>query len=366
MPTFTLPPSKATDDRPWLTQDLLEQHDPGAPHARGHRRYLCPLPACRDHQEPRKDRSVSVDQSSGAWKCHRCSAHGQLEDFRGDSRFQTGKQRARSELAAKLAIRPAVVAELRPTPSGQPIADAYAALSPLHGTPGATYLEGRGIRVDLAEAAGVRFTAAGQHGCFGGHAGVVFPVVDVSGGVVALSCRYLGDLTPNKRSVGTVSAGVFATCGALKADPVAICEAPIDALSLAGAGLPALALVGTGVSGRSAWLRKALALRTVYAATDADTAGDKAADELAASLNLGTQVERLRPPAPYKDWNEAFGNQRIPMSAAEKAYQDLYPVWAAKHDELRAARMAGSPDEPRLQQELDALLAENHRLRAAM
>lgn len=53
------------------------------------------------------------------------------------------------------------------------------------------------------------------------------------------------------------------------------------------------------------------------------------------------------------------------LLAAERAYGDLYPIWTAKHDELIAARAASNPDEPRLKQELDALLDQNHRLRAA-
>jgi len=69
-------------------------------------------------------------------------------------------------------------------------------------------------------------------------------------------------------------------------------EAPIDALSLAVCGVPAVALCGC--EGLPDWLRMRCAFQTVIAAFDADDPGDEA-----------TRVLRLRPVG-AKDWNAAL------------------------------------------------------------
>jgi hypothetical protein len=284
------------DTPPWLSLEELEQHDPQAPRRGTNQRFLCPLPACATHQDPRKHRNLSVELASGAWKCHRCGAHGQLVEFRPAPRWSSRRERARSTLASVLAL---------PTPprtvEPEQIGLTYAHCSPLPGTPGAAYLAGRGIPPALADAALVRYATGST-----GRAGVIFPVIDGAWALVALACRYLDAQEPKARSVGAVSSGVFVTLDAFEAEHVAVCEAPIDALSLALVGVPALALIGTGISGRAAWLPRLLAFKTVSAATDADAAGDRAAEELSAALHLGTRVLRLRPPAPCKDWNEVL------------------------------------------------------------
>jgi DNA primase len=84
------------------------------------------------------------------------------------------------------------------------------------------------------------------------------------------------------------------------APAIIITEAAIDALSLAMAGCPALAFIGT--SGPR-WLHIACGLRRVVLAFDADEAGDKAAAKIAALLQpYGATCERLRPDG-AKDWN---------------------------------------------------------------
>ena len=92
-----------------------------------------------------------------------------------------------------------------------------------------------------------------------------------------------------------------ATPVALDAEQVVICEAPIDALSLAACGVPAVALCGTS---RPDWLAAACAFLRVALAFDADGAGDKAAADLAPSLrSFGATVERWRPDG-VRDWKE--------------------------------------------------------------
>ena len=82
---------------------------------------------------------------------------------------------------------------------------------------------------------------------------------------------------------------------------IIVCEAPIDALSLASCGFPALALIGCNAP---AMLHRATAFRRVLLATDADGAGDHAAQAMAATLPAyGATCERLRPEG-AKDWNE--------------------------------------------------------------
>lgn len=179
-------------------------------------------------------------------------------------------------------------------------------LKRIAGTPAADYLVQRGIPEALARRAACAYAPA-----WGGLGpAVVFPLRDESGRAVAAAGRAITPQSPDKRhrTYGPKSGGAFLTPGALSADPVAITEAPIDAMSLALAGLPAVALCG--VSAMPAWLIRRLSAppagrpgfsRTVLMAFDADAAGDAAADRLASALSL-CRVRRLRPQG-AKDWN---------------------------------------------------------------
>jgi DNA primase len=124
----------------------------------------------------------------------------------------------------------------------------------------------------------------------------------MSGAVVAAHGRIIDPAQKNKLSAGPIGAGVYWTPGAYVADPLVITEAPIDALSLAAVGLPAIALCGKGVK---AWAPKAFAGKRVLLAFDADQPGDDAAEEWKAALRFGTYAKRLRPEGGEggKDWN---------------------------------------------------------------
>jgi len=196
----------------------------------------------------------------------------------------------------------------------------YGRVNKIIGTPAADYLKSRGIPVDLAQATNCGYAPAwGNIG-----QAVVFPIVNETGAAIAANGRAITETTPDKqkRTYGPKSTGAFITPGALKADPVAITEAPIDALSLALAGLPAIAICGT--SGLPQWLIDCLEMpteparsRTVYLAFDNDQAGETAAARIGAAMPLA-QTTRLRPKG--KDWNA-----------------DLMAASPAPNDELKAS-----------------------------
>ena len=187
-------------------------------------------------------------------------------------------------------------------PTGATAPADYESTAPLIGTRGADYLAGRGIPVEVASAAGVRFAANWKGG-----AAVVFPLCDRAGNVIAAQGRYIANRANGVNSItqGPKSSAIFSTAGALdwiKRDaPVIVTEAPIDALSIGAAGFPAFAFCGCDAP---RWLHLLGGLRRVLIATDADEAGDRAADKIAANLRtFGATVARLRPEG-AKDWNE--------------------------------------------------------------
>ncbi len=173
------------------------------------------------------------------------------------------------------------------------------------GTRGAVYLGKRGGGEAETEHAGVRFTSGWRSG-----ASVLFPLVNRQGEVVAVQGRAVrgnAKITygPKKEGVflapAVLGEGVVCSPFARDARVIVLTEAPIDALSLAGCGVPAVALCGT--SGPS-WLHLACGLRRVALAFDADDAGERAATEHIARLSpYGARCERLRPEG-AKDWND--------------------------------------------------------------
>jgi hypothetical protein len=158
---------------------------------------------------------------------------------------------------------------------------------------------------------------------------------------VAAQGRYLdGREDPRTRSVGPKTRGVFAAVGAWEAAPLILCEAPIDALSLAACGHPALALLGRELPD---WLAWACALRPVQVALDADDAGDLAAQsQMRTLVSRGATVARLRP-AGGKDWNEV-----LQASGVEALRSLLHSALAPSSD------VTTRPDRPRASQELVA------------
>jgi hypothetical protein len=289
----------------------LEAYDPHARSTPGssERRFLCPL--CGDGKpKDTAHRSLCANTQSGAWNCKRCKTTGKLCDFWTERPKQSRRARVRGSLRAAFDVPPVTV-KAAPEYSGAPATMAWRhhlrGLCPLLDTAGAAYLAGRGISCEVAHAAGARFSPS-----WFGRAAVVFPIRDRAGALVAAQGRHItgdGKLTAGPKRDGVFVAAVPLQSGRIlqpfdkDAPAITITEAPIDALSIACAGYPAIALCGTT---GPAWLHLACGFRRVLLAFDGDTAGDNAADELSGALaTFGARCERLRPEN-AKDWNAAL------------------------------------------------------------
>ena len=302
-------------NRPILTLAELEAYDP----YQGHRR-LCPL--CGD-DKPRDaaHRSLSFDAQSGLWKCFRCGQSGKLREFWPEKeQFSSIRRHSSRRLREAFNLDGAIetskngqkaVKTALNAPETADWQDKWGATLPLAGTIGESYLQKRGVPLQVAEAAEVRFAKS-----WFGHASVAFPIKNRTGEIVAAQGRAVqgtSKLTcgpkrggvffaPSPKSHTSHSDDVFKPLDATL-PAILLTEAPIDALSLAACGFPALALCGT--SGPD-WLRIACGLRHVLLAFDADEAGDQAALLLEHRLqSLGARCRRLIPPQ-GKDWNEAL------------------------------------------------------------
>ena len=232
-----------------------------------------------------------------------------------------------------------------PTPAQlDHLACALRGCAPIVQTPGEAYLRGR----ELETFDDALYAPNWYRGCVrdDGHVSrglgpaAVFLVRDAAGrssrrrgGARAVSASCTGRSALRMVTVGAVSGGVFATPGAFESDTVAIVEAPIDALSLAQCGLPAIATCGT--QNRPEWVRRALVAREVVIATDADRAGEQAAVELSKWLSSDSTLARLRLPAGAKDPNEALVRDpdqlRLEIAVALHGVRnDLQRAWRAE------------------------------------
>jgi hypothetical protein len=305
----------------------LEVFDPRAPAGSTKRRFCCPLPACAGKPLDAAHRSLELEPATGWWTCYRCEAHGRLREHWRSARVERlvriRRAFAPADRSASLP-RAAMATERSPFDWHA----AYECADTGSGSAGARYLLGRRVPLHVAAAAGVRFTRAWY-----GRPAALFPVRDRAGELVAVSGRCIDDRTPPTLTGGPKSGGVFATPAALAAEPLVITEAPIDALSLAAAGVPAVALCGKS---SPAWLPELCAFRSVVLALDGDQAGDAAATTLAGALHtLGARVERWRPTA-GKDWNELV--QRYGVAALQSALTVIAP-----HQEQTEAGPAAGP-----------------------
>ncbi len=309
-------------ERPVLSLADLEGFDPDAP-ARGHeRRFCCPLPGCADKRRDGRHRSLAVNVDTGQWHCHRCDASGLLREHwpHREPRFNARRASSRRAFALNEQPVPAVANLARPEPLpdrsvvGERWRLVFQRAPQVNTDPGAVYLRSRGIPLEVAQTCGARYLAAWPHwevepsGNWVLRATsrrVVFPVLDLAGQLTAIQGRVIAsaEYGPKVLTRGDLSAGVFQTSqDALAGSFVVIVEAPIDALSLAAAGMQSVALCGTTLP---SWLPPALAFRRIALAFDADSAGDSATAKAASELRaFGCEVERWRPSV--KDWNEVL------------------------------------------------------------
>ena len=307
-----------------LTRETLDAYDPEPSRSGGQNRYLCPY-CGNDKPRDRDHKSLRVDPTTGLFTCGRCDTSGQLKDNWNKS---NPRARSRAALNNRFGLTPSAVPI---TDTGKPLDHALLRdLRPLAGTHGEAYLQRRGIALTLAHTAGVRF------GLSYGQPAVWFPVKDLKGTLVAVQACHIADGA--KRTYGPKKLGVYATPGALAAHPTVLVEAPIDALSLAACGLPAIALLGCDLCD---WLPEHLRGRYVLIGSDNDEAGDAAVTKWVEALHsTGAKYERLRPSE--KDWNDliqgtpeelrtVIEEQFIPRPIEEGNAYDQYgyyhPAW---------------------------------------
>jgi hypothetical protein len=326
-------------NRPFLSLTEIDDYDPQGPPTRK----WCPL--CGDGKpKDAAHRSLSIERSTGLWKCFRCGQSGQAREFWQKSE---GKNSAHSPSQKRNQIRAAFASgaspnvlpnvlsnvssnvsldlptnsssslnpssnapapELDAAPAIPDWKESWEATQLLEGTPGASYLARRGISLPIAELAELRYSAHWS----GGKGAVVFPIRAQRGEIVAAQGRAVygnAKITKGPKKEGAFFAPVLMgsgrRCGPLDGavPAIVLVEAPIDALSIAMCGFPAMALCGT--SGPT-WLHIGCGLRAVALAYDADEAGERAAQETAARLKpYGSKCTRLRPEG-FKDWNEAL------------------------------------------------------------
>jgi hypothetical protein len=325
------------------TLSLAELREVDPQHRQDKAECDCCCPFCGKGKRPGPtNRTLGYNTETGAWICHRCHQKGILTDFQ-DHTPQTRPQRARRQLQ-RLAALPVPAAETPADVETEDWKQIVFGVQPLADTPGAAYLESRGIPLNVALRSRVRY-----HPCFYGRPAVVFAVRDLEGTLTAMNGRYIDgkvDADGNKalagrtcvRFEGGLKRGVFATPGAWEAPVQVITEAPIDALSLHTAGAPTIALCGVTVR---EWMLARLAWKTVHLAFDNDPSnaqGKRPGEEAylaweAALTAYGTRVERLRP-AGVKDWNEAL--QAYGAEAMQQALSRLYADVETLEDVIEA------------------------------
>ena len=167
----------------------------------------------------------------------------------------------------------------------------------LIGTPGETYVEKRGIPVEVADRAGVRFDAD-----WSGRAAVIVPMRDRDDGLCSVHGRYLRH-TGHENKMLTIGpgGGAISVLGGWRLDPIILVEGLFDALSLAVCGYGSVATVGRWAP----WLPDVCAGKVVWLAFDANRPGELEAARYEQHLTTANTC-RLPPPDRCKDWNTAL------------------------------------------------------------
>jgi hypothetical protein len=255
-------------------------------------------------------------------------------------------QLTQEKLRQTFALPPRQAPAARRPPSADTLRRLMTELRPVAGTPGEDYLRGRGISIETARAAHVRFHPAWpfapkkadgktKGGGYTDRPAVVFGFHDPEGAwVEAASGRRADppDVRPDLDRCHTSGArgpGMFWTEGAREAEPVILVEGPMDALALAECGYPAMARIAADYP---TWLPKFTAGRLLYVAWDFDTVGeDHTAKVASACTQAGAKCFRLRPPI-GKDFNEAL--QQVGRDALAAYLHEQVGAYCARCGEL--------------------------------
>ena len=168
---------------------------------------------------------------------------------------------------------------------------------PLAGTAGQAYVERRGIAVEVADSAGLRYAAD-----FAGRAAVVAGLYDHHGMLASVHGRYLevGRRQDKMLTIGP-GGGTVNVLGGWRTDQLILVEGLFDALSLAVCGYSCAASIGRWVP----WIPEIATGRTVWLAFDAGRSGEAAVSRYAEQMRTA-RIRRMLPPGRSKDWNTAL------------------------------------------------------------
>lgn len=295
----------------WLAD--LEAFD-SRPIVRGaERRYLCLYPSCQNKSRRPEHQCLNVNTQTGAYKCQRCAQSGKLADFWTEQPHMSQRDVARQQLRRVCQVPPLQIqaSDDEVLRKIEELRERFEQLPMIEGTEGEAYLGGRGVSPEIARVAGVRFSRRWMPDdkATPSRSAVVFPVLNRAGELVAAQGRYMDEGEGAKaKTKGPKSQGLFLAPSLDGFGPfdrrtgfVIAAEAPIDALSLALAGYPAVAFCGKDAP---RWFAGACFGCHVFLGFDADTPGDEAGDKLVPQLEgSGAKCRRLRP-AGVKDWNQ--------------------------------------------------------------
>jgi len=369
-------------DHPALSLAELESHDPNPAGHGAERRFLCPFPACADHQR-REHKNLAANIETGLWECWRCGASGKLTEKweRRQPRERMMRlgpfEKARRAMGLTGTARDA--AHHRQPGMVTHVASAHLPAATntdkqndnlderahdtvptwgrrwdhavrVAGTPGESYLASRGIPIDIATLAGVRYLERWEHWSRderdnwrleGTSQRVIFPILAKTGELIGIQGRKIADGEHGEKMLTNGRGGIFVagTTWPVEVERVAIVEAPIDALSLAAIGIAALATQGTSWPD---WLPLSLAFKKVLLAHDNDEPnadGQRAGDLAAASLvpalrSYGAEPKRYPPLS--KDWNQDLQDLGLEhlraLVAGNGAAESASDEPAAQHD----------------------------------
>jgi Toprim-like len=164
-------------------------------------------------------------------------------------------------------------------------------------TPGQHYIEKRGIPVDIAHNAGIRFDPD-----WNGRAAIIAPMFDSKQTLCSLHGRYLvQEGKQDKMFTIGPGGGMFSVGESYQNDRVILVEGVFDALSLAVCGYSCLATVGR----KAPWLPEVCKGKLVVLAFDANNPGEEAVDFYKQYITEAS-FHRLTPPGHIKDWNSAL------------------------------------------------------------